>query len=217
MNYDQFKYIYPPRPEYKTPPSSLSTYDTGEYIAQPKYNGSACLVFTNGDELHIYNRHKRPLAKYSPFIHFRELAKTNNWYVYAGEYLNKAKKGEHGDIERDKFVIWDLLVWDGEYLIGKTMEERLTILENIYPCQRAVFSHKLEVYDHLCCTEYAGIYKAPTYGGGFDTLYEELYETELYEGLVLKKKNSKLTYGFQEKNNTEWQIKCRKETKLYNF
>jgi len=73
------------------------------------------------------------------------------------------------------------------------------------------------MYDHLCCTEHAGIYKAPAYGGGFDILYEELYETELYEGLVLKKKNSKLTYGFQEKNNTEWQIKCRKETKLYNF
>lgn len=217
MKYDQFKYLYPPRPEYKTPPSSLETYDTGEYIAQPKYNGSACLVFTNGDELHIYNRHKRPLAKYSPFIHFRELAKTKNWYVYAGEYLNKAKKGEMGDIERDKFVIWDLLVWDGEYLIGKTMEERLMILENIYPCQRAIVSDKLEMYDHLCCTEHAGIYKAPTYGGGFDILYEELYETELYEGLVLKKKNSKLTYGFQEKNNSDWQIKCRKETKLYNF
>lgn len=217
MKYDQFKYLYPPRPEYKTPPSSLETYDTGEYIAQPKYNGSACLVFTNGDELHVYNRHKRPLAKYSPFIHFRELAKTKNWYVYAGEYLNKAKKGEMGDIERDKFVIWDLLVWDGEYLIGKTMEERLMILENIYPCQRAIVSDKLEMYDHLCCTEHAGIYKAPTYGGGFDILYEELYETELYEGLVLKKKNSKLTYGFQEKNNSDWQIKCRKETKLYNF
>lgn len=217
MKYDQFKYLYPPRPEYKTPPSSLETYDTGEYIAQPKYNGSACLVFTNGDELHVYNRHKRPLAKYSPFIHFRELAKTSNWYVYAGEYLNKAKKGEMGDIERDKFVIWDLLVWDGEYLIGKTMEERLMILENIYPCQRAIVSDKLEMYDHLCCTEHAGIYKAPTYGGGFDILYEELYETELYEGLVLKKKNSKLTYGFQEKNNSDWQIKCRKETKLYNF
>jgi len=48
-------------------------------------------------------------------------------------------------------------------------------------------------------------------------LYEDLYETDLYEGLVLKKKNAKLTYGFQEKNNADWQIKCRKETKLYNF
>lgn len=218
MKYDQFKYLYPPRPEYKTPPQTLEKYDDGQYIAQPKYNGSACLVFTNGDELHIYNRHKKPLAKFSPFIQFRSLAKSKSWYVYAGEYLNKGKKGEMGYVERDKFVIWDLLVWDGEYLVGETMESRLKQLESIYPCQRAVVTDKqLEIYEHLCCTEHDGIYKAPSYGGGFDYLYQQLAKTDLYEGLVLKKKDAKLSFGFQEKNNNEWQIKCRKETKLYNF
>jgi ATP-dependent DNA ligase len=218
MRYDQFKYLYPPRPEYKTPPHTLEKYDDGQYIAQPKYNGSACLVFTNGDELHVYNRHKKPLAKFSPFIPFRSLAKSNAWYVYAGEYLNKGKRGEMGEIERDKFVIWDLLVWDGEYLIGQTMAERLKLLEKIYPCHRAVVSgNRLEMYEHLCCTEHDGIYKAPTYGAGFDYLYQELAKIDLYEGLVLKKLDAKLSFGFQEKNNNDWQIKCRKETKLYNF
>lgn len=45
----------------------------------------------------------------------------------------------------------------------------------------------------------------------------ELVKTDLYEGLVLKKIESKLTFGFNEQNNSDWQIKCRKETKIYNF
>lgn len=218
MLYNNFKYLYPPRPEFKIPASDLSKFDTGQYIGQPKYNGSACMVFTNGKELHIYNRHKELLSAWSRSIDFINLAKTKNWFVYAGEYLNKSKAGETGMKEKDKFVIWDVLVWDGEYLIGETLLSRLLLLEQIYPCNRAmVKGNELEIYDHLCCTEFSGIYKAPTYNNQFSQLYADLVKTELYEGLVLKKIDSKLTYGFQSANNSDWQVKCRKETKIYNF
>mgnify|MGYP003489040963 FL=1 len=218
MKYQKFIYLFPPRPEVKTKASELANYDSsGEYIAQPKYNGSCCLVFTNGSELKVYNRHKELLTNVSPNINFKELAKSKKWFVYAGEYLNKGKLGENGEKEVGKFVIWDLLVWDGEYLIGSTLKERLDLLEQIYPCNRAVISDKIELYEHLCCTEIPNIYKAPTYVNGFESLYSEIVKIDLYEGLVLKKINSKLSYGLQELNNTDWQIKCRKETKLYNF
>lgn len=218
MKYNKFNYLYPPRPEFKLPASELPTYNNGEYIAQPKYNGSACMVFTNRTELHVYNRHKQPLSYYSPAIHFKELAKTDKWFVYCGEYLNKSKLGETGEKERDKFVIWDVLVWDGEYLIGETLSSRLQLLEMIYPCQRAVATaERFEIYDHLCCTEHTGIYKAPTYVHSFEKLYEEIIKTDLYEGVVLKKINSTLGYGLQELNNQDWQVKCRKTTKNYHF
>lgn len=217
MKYDSFKYIFPPRPEVKTSQADLSKYDNGEYICQPKYNGSCCIIFTNGTECYVYNRHKKPLAV-SKEIEFKKLAQSEQWYVYAGEYLNKGKAGERGEKERDKFIIWDVIVWEGQYLIGKTIEERLILLEKIYPCRRlVVHPDKLEMYKHLCCTEYKGIYKAPTYLNSFADLYEEIVQTDLYEGIVLKKKDSRLTFGFQELNNHDWQIKCRKETKLYNF
>jgi hypothetical protein len=35
--------------------------------------------------------------------------------------------------------------------------------------------------------------------------------------LVLKKAHSKLNFGFNELNNNDWQVKCRKETKIYKF
>lgn len=218
MKYSNFKYLYPPRPEYKTTPEDLDKYDDGSYYAMPKYNGSACVVFTNGKELHVFNRHKEVLSSYCKGIEFTKLAKTSNWFVYSGEYLNKGKLGETGFKEKDKYVIWDVLVWDGIYLVGQTLEQRLELLEQIYPCKRAVITGKgMEMYDHLCCTEFKGIYKAPIYLNSFKKLYRDIINTDLYEGVVLKKRNSKLAFGFNEQNNTEWQIKCRKENKLYNF
>lgn len=217
-DYNKFQYIYPPRPDNKIPPSELQNFDNGEYIGQPKYNGTCCLVFTNGRDQFIYNRHKELLSNYSRDIDFKSLAKSNSWYVYVGEYLNKGKLGESGNKLKDMFVIWDVLVWSGEYLIGEKLISRLRLLENIYPCERAVVSHNgLEMYEHICCTEFKGIYKTPTYMNDFKILYDDLVKTDIYEGLVLKKIESKLTYGFQELNNHDWQIKCRKETKIYHF
>jgi len=218
MLYNKFTYIYPPRPEVKTSPNELDRYDNGQYVGQPKYNGTCVVVFTNGVDLHIYNRHKQTFPANTKHIDFLSLAKTKNWYVYAGEYLNKGKLGESGIKEKDLFIIWDCLVWDGERLVGKTLEYRLNLLEQIYPCKRAVVgSDGIEMYNHLCCTEFKGIYKAPTYLGGFSELYKDIVKTDLYEGLVLKKRDSKLGFGFQSANNQEWQIKCRKENKLYHF
>lgn len=216
--YYNFNYIYPPRPEFKIPPSDLHKFETGEYVVQPKYNGTCCLVFTNGTQTHIYNRHKQQLANVSREIDFKGLAQSDNWYVFAGEYLNKGKLGEGGTKEKDKFIIWDVLVWCDQYLIGDTLLTRIGLLEEEFPCERAkVHADGLEMYDHLCFTRLNGIYKAPTYLNGFQGLYKDIVETDLYEGLVLKKIDSKLSFGFQELNNHDWQVKCRKETKVYNF
>jgi hypothetical protein len=216
--YLNFNYIYPPRPEYKIQPKELDTFDTGEYVVQPKYNGTCCIVFTNGTDVYVYNRHKNPMSWYSPDIDFKGLAHSNQWYVYTGEYLNKGKLGENGTKEKDKFIIWDILVWADQYLIGDDLLTRINLLEITYPCQRGkIGENGLEMYEHLCHTNLNGIYKAPTYMNGFSNLFEDISKTDLYEGLVIKKIDSKLSYGFQELNNHDWQIKCRKPTKVYHF
>jgi hypothetical protein len=216
--YLNFNYIYPPRPEFKVPPSELEKFDNGEYVVQPKYNGTCCLVFTNGEDTFVYNRHKQQMANYSQEIDFSSLAQSNNWYVYAGEYLNKGKLGENGQKEKDKFVIWDILVWCNEYLIGDSLLTRIGLLEEQYPCTRGKVSKEgFEIYTHLCITDINGVYKAPTYLNGFEKLYNDIIQTDLYEGLVIKKIDSKLTFGYQELNNHDWQVKCRKPTKVYHF
>jgi hypothetical protein len=216
--YLNFNYIYPPRPEFKVPPDELYKFEGQEYLAQPKYNGSCCLVFTNGEKCYVYNRHKNPMSNVSPNIDFNQLAKSNHWYVYAGEYLNKGKLGEDGTKLNDKFVIWDVLVWQDQYLVGETLADRLILLEEEYPSNRIrVSPDGVESYEHLCFTNVENVFKAPTYTAGFTKLYNEIVEVDLYEGLVLKKAHSKLNFGFNELNNNDWQVKCRKPTKIYKF
>ena len=217
--YLNFNYIFPPRPEFKIPPTDLFKFDNGEYLAQPKYNGTCCVVFTNGIDTLVYNRKKQPLSKYSADIDFKGLAMTEKWSVYVGEYLNKAKKGETGIIERDKFIIWDILVHEGEYLINEPLNARLDLLEILYPSIRGKVDANgiMEIYTHICLTNLNGIYKVPSYTNQFEKLFANITKTDLYEGLVLKKIDSKLGFGFQELNNNDWQVKCRKATKVYNF
>jgi ATP-dependent DNA ligase len=218
MKYDSYKYLFPPRPEQTTQNTELGKYDNGLYIAQPKYNGTCCNVFLSEKDLIVMNRHKRTITSDYSNIDLRGMHRGNGWMVICGEFLNKNKKGEDGNPFNLKFVIWDILVYDNEYMIGSKLEDRLYLLEELYPCSgMAVNSEKIESYNHLCCTKQKNVYKAPSYIDKFESLYQSIVDTDLYEGVVLKRKDARLCYGLTEKNNNQWQIKCRKPTKSYNF
>jgi ATP-dependent DNA ligase len=218
MKYIKYTYLFPPRPLETTKHTELSKYDNGEFIAQPKYNGTCCNVFLSEEELHVMNRHKGEITSNYSHIDLKGLHSGKGWMVLCGEFLNKNQKGEDGNPFNLKFVIWDILVYEGRYLLNTTLESRLTLLENLFPCaSMSVGKNKMECYKHLCCTKYANVYKAPTYINNFDKLYNDIVETDLYEGLVLKRKDAKLSIGLNEKNNNTWQIKCRKPTKNYAF
>jgi ATP-dependent DNA ligase len=218
MKYNKYMYLFPPRPVQTTHNAELSKYDNNQYIAQPKYNGTCCNVFISPTEVIVMNRHKGTITSEYSHIDFRGMYKGNGWMVICGEFLNKNKKGEDGNPFNLKFVIWDILVLNGEYMLGSTFEERMKILESLYPCQRMfVGEDGMKIYKHVCCTAHKNIYRAPCYEKNFDSLYQSIVDTDLYEGLVLKRKNAKLNYGLTEKNNNDWQIKCRKPTKNYDF
>ena len=87
----KFNYIYPPRPEYKIPPKDLDNFDTGEYIVQPKYNGTCCIVFTNGKEVYVYNRHKQPLSWYSSDIEFKDNECEDTTSYIEQEYVHETE------------------------------------------------------------------------------------------------------------------------------
>ena len=217
MLYKKYSYIFPPRPEQTTKHTELKKYDNGEFLVQPKYNGTCCNVFISEDELIVMNRHKGEITSQYKHIDFKGLHRGKGWMVLCGEFLNKNKKGEDGNPFNLKFVIWDILVLEGKNLLGSTSLERLRMLEDLYPCNRMVYTDILEVFNHLCHTNHANVYKAPYYTKSFEALYDSIVETDLYEGLVLKRIDAKLQLGLTEKNNNTWQIKCRKPTKNYAF
>jgi hypothetical protein len=212
MNYTTYKYIYPPRPDHKIEPKLLGIYDTGEFYAQPKLNGSCCVVFLDGQNPAIVmNRHNEPMTLVKrDQIDFEPLHRGNGYMVLTGELLNKAKMGESGELFNQKFIIWDILVYEGIHLLDTTFHERQQLLFNIFRPYRGKQRFLLAV-------SIKGVYMADLFKSDFVKTFAALIKTDMYEGMVIKKKDAKLTHGFHENNNTGWQVKCRKPHKNYKF
>jgi len=205
------KYIYPPRPETKVAPESLDTFDDMDvYFAQPKLNGSSMEIYFSdgGKEIKLMNRHKEPIACKIDKEELRKLYRGTGEMVLCGEYMNKNQKDESGKPWNIKYVIWDMIVYNGEHLLGTTFEERFIALKTMYP-DNLTKPHLHKITDN--CYRVEPIYR------GFKGTFANIIKYDMYEGLVMKRKNGKLENGTTAGNNTRTQIKCRKPTKNYNF
>ena len=209
INYEKFRYIYPPRPEINLPSSELVKYDNGLWFGQPKLNGSNVIIFTNGTELHIYNRHNSPLSNVKMTNQeFLSLYRGKGWFVLNGEYMNKAKINSKGEAFNHKLVIFDVLVYNGTQTIGMSFDERIKLLNTLF---------KTTEYDGYINKVDNNVYIVKSFYENFDTIYQKIVQIDMYEGWVLKKRTSKLKNGLSEKNNTDSQIKFRKPTKNYSY
>ncbi len=209
--YLTYRYIFPPRPKNAIPDSELNFWDNGSLIAQPKLNGSNCIIFTNGEKSVIMNRHNQRLSNFQlSDSEIKDIYRgTGGWTILNGEYLNKSKSDETGQSFNHKFIIFDILAFDGEYLVGKTFEQRVSLLDSLYG---TVDSEKNYLYYVSL-----NVYRVKSYQSDFKNIYDELTPIDMIEGLVLKRKSARLEVGTSENNNIKSQLKCRKPTKNYKF
>jgi hypothetical protein len=212
MNYNSFRYIFPPRPKNAIPDSDLNFWDNGSLVAQPKLNGSNCVIFTNGEKLMIMNRHSQYMTNVD--IQRQEVldlfrGEPGKWMVLNGEYLNKSKQDENRQTFNHKLVIFDILVYNSDYLVGKTFQERINLLDELYGQKDSEKSYLYSISNN--------VYRVKSFESGFKSLYDQLTPIDMVEGLVLKRKNARLEIGNTENNNIKSQLKARKPTKLYKF
>lgn len=211
MKYSNFKYIYPPRPKNNIPPSDLEFWDNDTLIAQPKLNGSNCVIFTNGEEFFVMNRHKQRLTNFK--ITKEELSEiyrgNGEWMIINGEYLNKSKKDESNKIFNHKLIVFDILAYNGEYLVGKTFKERVELLDKIYDKKDCEKNYLYNISEN--------VFRVKSYFKNFEDLFSKFIEIDMIEGLVMKRKSAKLEIGLTEQNNIKTQLKCRKPTKNYKY
>jgi len=209
--YTNFKYLYPPRPKNSVSPEDLKFWDNNTLIAQPKMNGSNCLIFTNGDSFFVMNRHKQRLTNFK--IKKEELSEiyrgNGEWMIINGEYMNKSKGDEIGKVFNHKLIIFDILVYNGDYLIGSTFSERVNLLDNIYGVTNSEKDYLFSVTDN--------IYRVKSYNSDFSNIFNKFIQVDMLEGLVMKRSNSKLEIGLTESNNIRGQLKCRKPTLNYKY
>ena len=208
--YENYRYIYPPRPKNAIPDYELSSFDDGTFIAQPKLNGSNCIIFTNGQRSIVMNRHNQRLTNFQlDEEELKDIYRGSGWMVLNGEYLNKNKLDETGNSFNHKFVIFDIICFNSDYLLGKTFEERIQLLNNLY-------GQKPSEKDYLFSIT-QNVYYVKSFNTDFKGIYDRLTPIDIIEGLVMKRKNAKLEIGSSENNNIKSQLKCRKPTRNYKY
>lgn len=211
MKYLNYRYIFPPRPKNAISPDDLDLWDNHSLLAQPKLDGSNATIYTDGKKVIVMNRRNQRLTGVR--VHDSEILAlyrgSGGWMALNAEYLNKNKVDETGQAFNHKFVIFDILVFDGQYLVGKTFEERVSILDGLYDQKSCEKEYLTGVSEN--------IYRVRSYLTGFRDLFNQLTPIDMIEGLVMKRKNAKLEVGSSEMNNVRSQIKCRKKTKNYKY
>jgi ATP-dependent DNA ligase len=207
--YDSFKYIYPPRPATKAPPSGLKTYERMGFIAQPKLNGSCGVLFLDGKSARLMGRHNNAFAR--EILRKDDLQRLHRgagYMVITGEYMNKSQKDGKGK-PFNGFVIFDILVHNGKHLLGSTFMERQALLETLFPSGNSFDDYIDEVGPSA--------YRVRNITSNLTDAWNRIIKTEMYEGFVLKRPDGILENGFREANNVGWQLKIRKPTKNYKY
>ena len=202
-------YIFPPRPEHKISPDNLNTFDNMEYLAQPKLNGSSCGLYINSNSFNQKNRHGSPIVNFK--MNDKEIISLHRGtsdMLIVGEYMNKNQNDGSKKPFNLKFVIWDILVLNGEHLVGTTVQERYDLLMKIY---------EPVSYDEFLYQISENVFLVKAFETGFLELYNKISLIDMYEGWVLKRKNAVLERGTRELNNAGWQLKARKSSNLYSF
>lgn len=187
---------------------SLKKFDDGTYIAQPKLNGSSMNIFTNNSVLATMNRHKKAISNNMDINELKQLHRGRGWMVLCGELMNKNKKDELNIHWNNKFVVFDILVYEGSYLLNTTFGERFELLRKLYP-DNPIKKHLHQISENCV--------RVDSIKNNFEEVFKEIIKYDMYEGLILKKIDGKLENGFYERNNISTQLKCRKSTKNYDF
>lgn len=206
MEYTNYQYIWPPRPETKIPASMTSFYDRRGWQSQAKLNGTCSVIFTNGTDCIIKTRHNDDHRAWTPrkehLDFFKSLAVDNTWSVFVAELMHNKSP-----VIKDMLYVFDVLVHAGHQLTGHTFAQRQALLEQLITGEQTDLWYQNSPY----------VVRARNHTGNSRELYNRVTQLPYVEGLVMKDPNAQLGLCNRADNNTGWQVKCRKVTKNYGF
>jgi hypothetical protein len=202
--YTEYQYLWPPRPEQKIPPSALAFYENRGFWAQRKKNGTYTVVFARGNEVIFKTRHNDDHKLWTPEKdHFEFFSGSSGWSVYCAELLHSKVTGG----PKHELYIHDILVRNGNYLVGTTFAERQGLLHDLFDGPLEADRGQVRVAKRITL--------AQSIDEGFAEVFNHLNPED--EGLVLKDPNAKLKPCFKSDSNGSWMVKCRVAHTNYSF
>lgn len=216
MKYETFKFLWPPRAEQACPPAYLPQCETMGWVAQIKANGTNCTLYVAPDRSTIQrNRHgDTPIVRWSPGENWHTFAKAlpgTGWHVFSAELLHL--RGN----ERDTLYVYDLLVCDGEYLVGVDFSSRQSMLDQLcdgHPTYPGWQPNRGSALSHW---EFGPrLWRARNHTAGFRDLFDNC-PGAFVEGVVVKDSRATLRLCSTPTSNAGWQVKARRPTDHLSF
>lgn len=211
--YKELFVMFPPRADTSIRPENIDKYKG--YIGQYKYNGTRNLIFVLPDgSIQLFNRHQEPHKQYKLTKRMEQSIlgldlPAGHYHVLDGELMHAKTTGL-----KDRIVLYDILVYNSQYLVGSTYQERNDLLASVCGQPQEVEDATgrgiaLKVTDAL--------WLAQTFSEDLADRFKDHIDLDEIEGLVLKDPRGALDMGVVVKNNTAWQIRCRKPHKNYDY
>lgn len=208
MRYEAYRFLWPPRPEKAAPPELIGFYERRGWIAQIKKNGTCTVIFSRGDEVIFKTRHNDDHKSWSPQpSHSEFFAGRGDWNVYVAELLHSK-----GPTVKNHLYLFDILVNDGEALIGTTLNERQQILQERFPSPKAdILGSRAGIGARMIAQDVSQAAPIANPSAAWPTL------GPLDEGFVFKDPAAKLAACIVPSSNGGWQTKIRRPHENYSF
>ena len=222
MKYENYQYLWPPRPSKAIPDAQLGWYEKRGWVGQMKKNGTCTVVFVSPDgELTFKTRHNDDHKMWTPTPKstecFRDLP-GKGWYVFVVEVLHNKTA-----LIKDTVYIFDILVNDGELLLGTTFTERMDMLKKIFGVEDFDDPNVVRLSQESHYVLSPNCWLAKTITGDFAKVMRVANAQKpesgapVDEGIVLKRPDAKLEMPTKASANSRWQVKCRVAHKNYDF
>ena len=231
VRHDQ--YIFPPRSKDAIPRADTEIFGMLGWTAQLKYNDSHALIkYCANGNIELWNRHAERFRTYHAPSELIEELRTigERLKVEPGKVtiLDGGLLDQKHPLVKDTIALWDILVLNGEHLLGTTYGERYNQLRKLtddpwfheVPTIGPVeFGLKLtksvfipESYTHEHWNElWDLVHKVNAPFTTDDKI------SSVLEGLFFKDTMGILEMGFRENNNDSWNMRSRITTGRHRF
>jgi ATP-dependent DNA ligase len=224
MKFKKHIYFYPENPMLVHRDQELVEQMSADenFVAEPKYNGTRCVLTVIDHEVSFWTRHNYPvktLNHEAPEYH--EMVKEIKAALPSTGHFQFDSELRHHKVTGLSFhlVVWDCFIYNDEYLNKLTFDERRKyVLKHFKPTgndQGKVI--KLSEYKRRVTV-------IEQFKSDFRRVFDEfvsgkrsLGHADEFEGLVMKNRKGKLALGRSATPESRWMYKIRIETGRHKF